>query len=257
MPQNFFITGLPKAGKTVLLRRLVKALKAQGLRVGGLISPEEKHHGTRTGFYVKDISSGRIARLADVDADGPKVSKYHVDVKSFESVAVPVMEAYEGYDVIVIDEVGPMELKSAKFSSLLDDILDSDTPLIASLHQDFASKYVVNGEVVLLAENNREAVYDELLESIKTIGRKTAKKKPAKSAPAPGKKAPQKPPAKAAKAAAPAKTKVKKQEAKAEKQKQPEKKATKGAQKKAGPTKEERKAEKKGFFHHLKELLHG
>ncbi len=257
MPQNFFITGLPKAGKTMLLRRLIKALKAQGLKVGGLISPEETHHGTRTGFFVKDIGTGRIARLADLDADGPKVSKYHVDVKSFESVAVPAMEGFEGYDVVVIDEVGPMELKSAKFADLLDRILESDTPLIASLHEDFAPKYVVNGDVILLAENNREAVYDELMESIRSIGKKTAKKK-AKPEPAKAAK----------KTAAKAEKKAAGKPAAAKKEKKPERKAAapkvaqmkgekKAAGKKPGPKKEERKGEKKGFFHHIKDLLHG
>ena len=265
MPQNFFITGLPKAGKTVLLRRLIKALKAQGLKVGGLISPEESHHGTRTGFYVKDIGTGRIARLADMDADGPKVSKYHVDLKSFESVAVPAMEGFEGYDVFVIDEVGPMELKSARFADLLDRILDSDTPLIASLHEDFAPKFVVNGDVILLAENNREAVYDELLESIRGIGKKSVKKKasavPAKEVKKPAAKAERKAAAKSLKAAR------KPAAAKKEKAKKPEKKAApKAAGKKAEkntagkkpePKKEEKKPVKKGILHHLKELLHG
>jgi nucleoside-triphosphatase len=259
MPQNFFITGLPKAGKTMLLRRLIKALKAQGLKVGGLISPEDKHHGTRTGFYVKDIGTGGIARLADMNSDGPKVSKYHVDVKSFESVAVPAMEGFEGYDVVIIDEIGPMELKSMKFADLLDRILDSDTPLIASLHEDFAARYVVNGDVILLAENNREAVYDELLESVRSIRKKTEKKKAAIVSA----KAPMKPAAKAEKKAAKkpavAKTvKAKKTEAKAAKPKAADKKMEKkAAQMKPGPKKEERKAGKKGLFHHIKELLHG
>lgn len=262
MPQNYFITGLPKAGKTVLLRRLIKALKAQGLKVGGLISPEESHHGTRTGFYVKDIASGKIARLADVDADGPKVSKYHVDVKSFEGVAVPAMKAFGDYDVIVIDEVGPMELKSAKFSDLLDDILDSDTPLIASLHQEFASKFVVNGEVVLLAENNREAVYDELLESIKAIRKKSARKKPAKAAPAPAKKAAPKEAktagnAPAVKASGGKKPAAKAGKAKPEKAAVLKKKAAKEKSKKPEQKREGEKPEKKGIFHHLKELFHG
>ncbi|MFH0884274.1 MAG: nucleoside-triphosphatase [Candidatus Micrarchaeota archaeon] len=243
MPQNFFITGLPKAGKTGLLRRLIKALKDRGLKVGGLISPEEKHHGTRTGFYVKDIGTGRIARLAEINADGPKVSKYHVDVKSFESVAVPAMEGFEGYDVVIIDEVGPMELKSAKFADLLDRILDSDTPLIASLHEDLAARYVVNGEVILLAENNREAVYDELLESIRSIGKKAIKKK---AAPA---KAVKKPATEAEKKAGKKPAEAKKSEKKAAK--------PKAAEKKPGPKKEEGKPEKKGIIHHIKELLHG
>ncbi len=259
MPQNYFVTGLPKAGKTVLLRRLIKALKARGLKVGGLISPEEKHHGTTMGFYVKDIISGRIARLADLDSDGPKVSKYHVDVKSFESVAVPAMEGFEGYDVIVIDEVGPMELKSVKFADLLDRILDSDTPVIASLHENLAPRYAVNGDVVLLAENNHEAVYDELLESIGGIGKKSEKKKAAK-APA---KAIMKPAAKAVRKAAkkPAKRvtgKAKKPGKIAVKTKAAAKKTEKSAAKKLPRAKkEEEKPRKKGIIHHIKELLRG
>jgi len=259
MPQNYFITGLPKAGKTVLLRRLIKALKAHGLKVGGLISPEEKHHGTRTGFYVKDIASGRIAALADVEGDGPKVSKYHVDVKSFESIAVPAMEGFEGCDVFVIDEVGPMELKSEKFADLLERILDSDTPLIASLQEDLAPHYAVKGDIVLLAENNREAVYDELLESIKSIHKKPAKKKAAyvpakavKKSAAKAKKTARKGPVKAAK------EKAKTPQKKAVKQKAARKKTEKKtAQKKPKPKKEEKKPEKKGILHHIKEYLHG
>jgi len=259
MPQNFFITGLPKAGKTVLLRRLIKALKAQGLKVGGLISPEESHHGTRTGFYVKDIGTGRIARLAGLDADGPKVSKYHVDLRAFESVAVPAMEGFEGYDVVVIDEVGPMELKSARFADLLDRILDSDTPLIASLHVDFAPRYVVNGDVILLADNNREAVYDELLEDIRTIAKKPGKKKAAavpakavkKPAAKPGKKAPKK-------SAAAKKGKAGKPEKKAAAPKVAKKKAEmKAAGKKPEAKKGDEKPKKKGILHHIKELLRG
>jgi nucleoside-triphosphatase len=274
MPQNFFITGLPKAGKTVLLRRLIRALRAQGLTVGGLISPEEKHHGTRTGFYVMDIASGRIGRLADTGSDGPKVSKYHVDVKSFESVAIPAMESYESCDVFVIDEVGPMELKSARFSDLLDGILDSDTPLIASVHTDLAPGYAVNGELILLAENNREAVYDELLESIRTIHKRPAgKKAPAVAAAKKMGKAAAKPAPRAKKAVAakegkakPAKKKGKARaveapkkagkEAKAEKRQKETAPKPEPARREEAPEKAAKK-EKKGFFHHLKELFHG
>ncbi len=176
MPQNFFITGMPKSGKTTLLTRLVDELKAHGLRVGGFISPEEKTHGTRTGFYVMDVESGAIGLLADVNADGPMVSKYHVDIKSFEGIALPSLKKYERYDVVVIDEIGRMELKSRKFSDMLDIILDSPTPLIASLHNDFVERYAQSGEVIFLEESNREAAYADLAQRIKAIGRKVQKK---------------------------------------------------------------------------------
>ena len=171
MPQNFFITGLPKSGKTTVLSRIVADLRSHGLRVGGFISPEEKTHGTRTGFYVKDTDSGEISLLADVDANGPRVSKYHVDVKSFEDIALPSLRRFKDYDVIVIDEIGRMELKSQKFSEALDRVLESSTPLIASLHSDYVDRYGQSGEVIFLEDNNREETYRELVDRIKSIGR--------------------------------------------------------------------------------------
>jgi nucleoside-triphosphatase len=176
MPQNFFISGMPKAGKTTLLARMVAELKSHGLRVGGFISPEETEHGTRTGFYVKDVDSGEIGLLAGVDADGPMVSKYHVDLKSFENIALPPLRRFEEYDVIVIDEIGRMELKSQKFSDALDRVLESSTPLIASLHSDFIGRYGQTGQVIFLEENNHEAAYRELVEDVKAIvkGREAA-----------------------------------------------------------------------------------
>ncbi len=256
MPQNFFITGLPKAGKTVLLRRLIKALRARGLKVGGLISPEEKHHGTRTGFYVKDVSSGRITRLADVNADGPKVSKYHVDVKSFESVAVPAMESHQSFDVFVIDEIGPMELKSMKFSDLLDDILESDTLVVASVHNDLAPRYGFNGELILLADTNREAVFQQLLLRTRDISKKKERKRKA-----PARKAGKKAAAKPRKKKEP---KPKKAKAAPKKEKKVEKKAAKPKRERepAPPEKEEAEEEerpgkrRKGFFDRIKELFH-
>lgn len=166
MQRNFFVTGLPKAGKTTLLRRIVNDLRGLGVRVGGFISPEEKHHGTRTGFYVQDIDTGKIARLADVNADGPKVSKYHVDIKSFESVAMPALERAAKCDAVIIDEIGRMELKSVRFAERLDGILESKTPLIASLQSDYVEQYGAYGDVLYLTGTNHEDVHAELLGKI-------------------------------------------------------------------------------------------
>jgi len=191
MPQNFFVTGLPKSGKTTLLRRIIKDLKEMGLKVGGFISPEQTHNGARSGFYVEDIETGRIELLADKNVDGPKVSKYHVDIKSFESVSIPAMERFRRYDVMIIDEIGRMELKSARFSELLDRVLDSGTPLVASLHNDFIEKYGAYGNVLYLTGNNHEDVYDELLEGIKSY-RERRKAAPKKEEAKKAKMAPQK-----------------------------------------------------------------
>jgi nucleoside-triphosphatase len=184
MPQNYFITGLPKAGKTTLLRTIIAKLKSRGLYVGGFISPEEKHSGKRTGFLVQDIESGRTGMLADIAADGPKVSKYHVDIGSFETIAMMSLSGFERYDVIVIDEIGWMESKSRIFLDKLDDLLDSRTVVIASLNADFVDKYSSTGKVYEMSQANRQFVYNEILTEIKGIGKKSALPKAERKAPA-------------------------------------------------------------------------
>lgn len=205
MPQNYFITGQPKAGKTTMLKELVAELKKSGLSVGGFVSPEERHHGTRTAFQVMDVDSGKKANLASVDGDGPKVSKYYVNVKSFESIAVPSMERCDSYDVFVIDEIGVMEMKSSRFARLLDRILESDTPLIATLHEHFIDTFGGSGEVLDLDKENRGQVYQRLLRHAK---RSITKKPPAPAAK--GMPAPKKEPAKKAEKAPKAKKEPKK-----------------------------------------------
>ncbi len=199
MPQNYFITGQPKAGKTTLLKELVAELKKSGLSVGGFVSPEERHHGTRMAFQVMDVESGKKGMLASVDGDGPKVSKYHVDVKSFEAIAVPSMEKRDSYDVFVIDEIGVMEMKSGKFEALLDEILESDTPLIATLNDRYVDEFRESGDILDLDKESRGQVFQRLLRLAKASITKRAPA--AKEKPAPKKAPPKKAPAKAGKAA--------------------------------------------------------
>jgi nucleoside-triphosphatase len=275
---------MPKSGKTTLLWELVEELQGKGLKVGGFISPSEAHHGTRTAFHVMDIETGKEGLLASVDGDGPKVSKYHVDVKSFESIALPCMQDCDKYDVIVIDEIGRMEMKSRKFAWMLDKVLDSDTPLIISLGKDYVTKYKSLGDVYNLTGSNRGRVYADILRKAKEgIGKKPPKRAKKPEKPSPKKKKKKKPKRelkkakvkKAAKKKAPKKTAKKKADSpkKASKKRAAPKKAKEKRAKKKAPAKEKppehaeqakKKAmkeleadedEDKGFMGKVKDLL--
>jgi|GEM_PF-233366 len=163
MPRNIFISGLPKSGKTTLLQKLVEELKKSGKKVGGFLSPASLEHGSREGFIVEDIETGKKAQLASLSSGGPKVGKYCVKVKEFESIAIPAMNKVDKYDVFVMDEIGRMEMKSKKFVNLLDKVFESKTLVIASISEEYAPTYGFQGEIFLLTQTNREAVYLELL----------------------------------------------------------------------------------------------
>ena len=253
MPQNFFITGMPKAGKTTMLRRIIDELKGRGLKVGGFITPEKKEHGTRSGFFVEDIETGKIAMLASTKPAGPKVSKYYVKTKPFESVSVSTMENVDMYDVFVIDEIGRMELKSGKFTDLLDKIFESPTPVIASIHRDFIDRYGIEGEVVILTVTNREAIFLDLVN--KTTAAYVLKKpkkvfRPGKPKKAKEKKKPRKGRAK----------KVKPEKKEKAKKKPRKKRAKKRFKERKPPKRKEkpkpkRKPEKKGILGSIRELI--
>jgi len=132
----WFITGRPGIGKTTVLLKVIEGLKTEGFSVGGMISREVRRSGSRIGFEVLDIVSGRKGWLAHVKQPvGPKIGKYRVNLNDLNSVGVKaILEALEKADVIVIDEIGPMELYSKEFVDAVKEALESVKPVIGTVH---------------------------------------------------------------------------------------------------------------------------
>ena len=133
------ITGLPGVGKTDTLIKIVKDLEESGYRVGGMVTEAIIENNDRVGFYVTDWQTKERKIFAHVDFDtGERVGKYGVDVKVLEEIGVPAIEraiADENIDIIIIDEVGKMEMLSERFCKVVIDALDSDKPILLTLHK--------------------------------------------------------------------------------------------------------------------------
>jgi nucleoside-triphosphatase len=138
------LTGTPGVGKTTVLMKVVNALKERGIRVGGMISREAREGGTRVGFEILDLSSGRRGWLAHVNQkSGPQVGKYRVNTEDLNAIgARAVTEAVEKCDVIAIDEIGPMELFSERFKKAVRKALESRKLVIAVIHWKVTDKLI-------------------------------------------------------------------------------------------------------------------
>lgn len=178
MSNNFFISGLPKAGKTTTLEKLIKDLRKKRLKVCGFISPEVKEHGKTIGFDVIDIATQKREVLARKGRGSPHLGEYKIEIKSFEKIMGSALEKREKYDVVVIDEIGKMEMESPKFNDLLESVLNEEIPVIASLNKNFTQEYGNFGEIYNLTEENRGSIEMGMLEKIVNLrkAKKSSKK---------------------------------------------------------------------------------
>lgn len=134
------LIGNPGLGKTTVLLKAAESLKSKGFSVGGMLTREVRSGGKRVGFEIVDLESGKIGWLAHIDlTKGPAVGKYHVNLADLDSVGSSAIEKAVGVsDLIAIDEVGPMEMLSKRFSIAVQTALDSGKPVLGVIH--FKSK---------------------------------------------------------------------------------------------------------------------
>lgn len=169
--KNIFITGLPGVGKTTLIKEIVRIFPD---KFGGFYTEEIRDsNDQRVGFKIITFSN-KEGILAHVDFKSKfKVSKYGVDVKTFEDVGVDAMvDALNSKEVIVIDEIGKMECFSALFKNVLIKCLESDKKVLATIkyHPDeFIDKVkkVPNSKIFTLNRGNFERIKSEVIKWLK------------------------------------------------------------------------------------------
>jgi nucleoside-triphosphatase len=162
------LEGRPGIGKTTVARRLLQLLQEAGVPVGGFTTGELRTGGRREGFVVEAVSGAREV-LAHVDLPGPpRVSRYGVDLAAFERVALPALREPGPGGVVVVDELGKMELASAAFRTAVVELLGRDVAVVATVHQardrfTDALKRRPDIRVVGVTEATRDALPEQLM----------------------------------------------------------------------------------------------
>jgi nucleoside-triphosphatase len=170
VPPRLLLEARPGAGKTTAFRRLAELLREREVPASGFTTEELREGGRRLGFAVESLD-GRRATLAHVELPGPpRVGRYGVDLEAFERVALPALDRERG-GVVLIDELGKMELASERFRSAVEELLERPVPIAATVqaarhpftdrlkrHPDF--------ELVRLAASNRDALPRQLAERL-------------------------------------------------------------------------------------------
>jgi len=131
MRQVILLTGEPGCGKSTLIQRVLADLS---LPTGGFYTQEVREDGTRKGFEIITLD-GRRAILAHVNIRGPKkVGKYGVNLAALDGIAVTALQqAAHLHEVVVIDEIGPMEFLSERFRDVVMRTMQSDATVLGTI----------------------------------------------------------------------------------------------------------------------------
>jgi len=131
MKQAYLLTGRPGTGKTSLIKQVAAQMKG---KAGGFYTEEIRSQGVREGFRLVTLD-GEDAILAHTNIHSPyRVSKYGVDIDALERVGIPALhKAAQQCNLVVIDEIGKMELFSADFRDTVSRMIDSGTRILGTI----------------------------------------------------------------------------------------------------------------------------
>jgi nucleoside-triphosphatase len=178
---QILFTGPPGIGKTTAVRRVASQFPPE--RQAGFFSVERRIDGKRAGFSVR-LLSGEEGLLASPDLGGsPRFGtllpdgrrRLGVTTEFLDHVACPRLLGASGAELIVLDEIGPMQATSPTFRGMIEQLLKRPVPLIASVAES-GDTWVAKireenaAAIVVLTRDNLDAAVEESVERLATFG---------------------------------------------------------------------------------------
>jgi len=106
------LTGPVHSGKTSLLLRVAADLEARGVVLGGYLSPAVREGGMPAGYDLFDLQAKRtVPFIRREGEEGWQRSGDHYFLPQGLAAAKDIIGRSGGADLLVVDEVGPLEMK--------------------------------------------------------------------------------------------------------------------------------------------------
>lgn len=163
--KNIFITGLPGCGKTTLLKEILREVN---LQARGFFTEEIRKNGKRVGFKIINLE-GKEGILAYKGLKSPfLVSKYGVNLEDLEEIGIKEIEKGLTEEcILVVDEIGKMELFSQKFREVILKALDSKNKVLGTImlaKDPFCDKIKKRKDTKIfkLEKENKEKIKQEI-----------------------------------------------------------------------------------------------
>lgn len=133
------LTGLPGAGKTTAVLKIIEMLKQTDdeLTIGGMINEPVLKDKRIVGFSTMNLANGDTAVFGSTKFESKfTVGNIGFDFSKLDEVGVQaIRQAINESDVIVIDEVGKIEVESQAFVDIVKEAVEAEKPMLITLHK--------------------------------------------------------------------------------------------------------------------------
>jgi nucleoside-triphosphatase THEP1 len=177
-PAIHIITGGVSEGKTSFVSEVISIIKKESFNVGGFLSVGINENDKRTGFTLHEIESGKDYELCSVKEDEKRdrTGRFYFNK---ETIAVGnrilSSESLIDKDLIVIDEVGPLELSGKGWSNAIESICNTcSTPHLwtvrRSLTNEISGKWNT-GNIYIhdISETSPSEVAERIIDSVNSL----------------------------------------------------------------------------------------
>ncbi len=171
MGRTILLTGRPGIGKTTVIKEVVDRL---GGHAGGFYTAEIRKGGRRQGFKIVTLE-GQEGVLSHVNIKGsPRVSRYGVNLKDLEEIGVAALRgAIAEADLVVVDEIGKMELFSEEFREAVMEAIESDKVVLGTVMATRnpwvdTMKALPQLTILELTEANRDRMVQRVMEELES-----------------------------------------------------------------------------------------
>ncbi|WGU97635.1 nucleoside-triphosphatase [Paenibacillus dendritiformis] len=151
----FLLTGKPRIGKTTMIKKLINEIGSD--MCGGFYTEEITNSDDRVGFRCVSIN-GDCVEIANVESpSSTRMGRYGIDIEN--------------------DEIGLMQMLSASFQKIVQDIVSDNRIVLGTISSDSHPeidrfKYVKEVKIIGLNELNRDAISEflgrEILKALDT-----------------------------------------------------------------------------------------
>jgi nucleoside-triphosphatase THEP1 len=171
----YIISGKKGEGKTSFIKEFIEYFKENKLSFGGIISEKQVQDEDCVAYEIVDVESGHKAQfLVKGDIEGcEKIMKFSILSEGLEFGNAIIKAAIENKDIIIIDEVGLLELQNRGWYQSIENIIKSQNKIFIITARDIFVDELVekfnwsNSRIINIKDSKSKILAKDIVESIK------------------------------------------------------------------------------------------